>query len=157
LGKAKKVGTGIGVAIAAVFIFSIILEASFDSTETELKNPKLTSAEIKSQALRNISYDDLLRNNQDYVGDIVYYQGEVLQIQNVYGDTYILRIGVTKDMFFYDDPIWVNYAGSRVLQDDIVDVWGEVKGIMQYEAVLGNQVEIPEINAMLVEVVKKQD
>ena len=56
---------------------------------------------------------------------------------------------------FYDDPIYVNYAGDRILEDDIVGIYGQVKGIKQYTAVLGNAVSVPEINSLLLEVITK--
>lgn len=47
-----------------------------------------------------------------------------------------------------DNPIWVDYPGvSRFLRDDIVTVRGTVTGLQKYEAVLGNNVTIPQIEA----------
>jgi hypothetical protein len=107
----------------------------------------------KSQAV-TIPYDDLFRNNEKHIGKTVRYVGEVVQVQE--GECllcedpgYILRIAVTQgDLGLWDDPIWVDYTGDqRFLEDDIVTVWGTVKGLQKYTAVLGNQVTIPQIAA----------
>ncbi|BDQ30436.1 hypothetical protein [Nitrosopumilus zosterae] len=155
LGKAKKFGIGVGIVVLVFFVVAILASIGYEAQEEKLKTPKLSEVEIKTNALK-IPYDDLLRNNENYVGEIVSYQGKVLQVQNTFGDTYVMRIGVTKNTFAYDDVVWVNYAGSRVLEGDIVEFWGDVKGIRDYTAVLGNVVSVPEVNSMILNVVQKQ-
>lgn len=111
----------------------------------------------KAQAV-TIPYDDLFRYNERHVGKIVRYVGKVLQVQEnecllCDNPGYVLRVAVTEDRYgFWDDPIWVEYAGTdRFLEDDTVTVWGEVAGLQKYSAVLGNQVTIPNITALDVE------
>lgn len=117
--------------------------------------PALDAA--KTQAA-TIPYDDLFRYNEQHVGKTVRYVGEVLQVQEKEclllcdeDDTgYVLRVAVTKGNYgLWDDPIWVDYNGTqRFLEDDIVTVWGVVEGLEKYTAVLGNQVTIPSIKAI---------
>ncbi len=111
----------------------------------------------KAQAV-TIPYDDLFRYNEQHVGKTVRYVGQVLQVQEkeclIFCDEsdtgYIMRVAVTKGSYgFWDDPIWVDYSGTqRFLEDDIVTVWGVVDGLEKYTAVLGNQVTIPRIKAI---------
>ena len=111
----------------------------------------------KAQAV-TIAYDDLFRYNEQHVGKTVRYVGKVLQVQEkecliVCGEEdtgYILRVAVTKGSYsFWDDPIWVDYKGTqRFLEDDIVTVWGVVTGLQKYTAVLSNQVTIPSVKAI---------
>lgn len=155
MGKAKKVGIGFGIVILLFFVIIIIAAIGFDAQEERLSQPSLSPAEIKAKSLKGISYDDLMRNNENYVNEFVYFKGKVLQVQNVYGDIYALRVGITEKTFFYDDPIYANYAGPRILEDDIVEFWGVVKGLKEYTAVLGNEVTIPEIDVQILNVVKK--
>lgn len=110
--------------------------------------------ERKAQAV-TISYDDLFRNNEKHVGKTVRYVGEVLQVQEnsclfCTNPGYTLRVAVTKGSYgIWDDPIWVDYdGGERFLEDDIVTIWGVVEGLRKYTAVLGNQVTIPQITAL---------
>ena len=157
MGKAKKFGIGVGIFFLIIIALGVLASIGANEKQSELKTPVLSPSEIKAKALTTVTYDDLLRNNENYVGKIVYYRGHVIQAQNIYSDTYILRVEVTQnDDILWSDPIWVNYAGSRILEGDIIDVWGQVKGIKQYQAVLGNQIEIPEIDSMIVQLVKKQ-
>jgi hypothetical protein len=156
LGKVKKIGIGVGVVILMFFVIAILASIGYESQEEKLKTPELSPSEIKAKSLDGISYDDLLRNNENYVGKFVHYTGEVLQAQNTYGDTYVIRVGITKDVFVYTDVVWVNYAGPRVLEGDIIEFWGEVTGIQEYEAVLGNTISIPEVDSLILNVITKQ-
>lgn len=157
MGKLKKIGIGFGILIAIIFVIGIIAGLGLNEREESLKKPELSPAQIKSMAFTGVTYDDLMRNNEDYIGKIVHYQGKVLQMQNVYGDTYALRVGITEKTFFYEDVVWTNYAGPRVLENDIVEFWGTVKGLREYTAVLGNTITVPEVDALILDVVKKQE
>ncbi|MCA9239735.1 MAG: hypothetical protein KDA37_06035, partial [Planctomycetales bacterium] len=100
-----------------------------------------------------IDYDDLFRYNEDHVGKLVRYVGQVLQVeecQTCAEDLAVLRIAVTEDRFgLWDDPIWVEYMGpDRFLEDDIVTVWGIVEGLHTYETILGGTVTIPALTAL---------
>ena len=158
MGKLKKVGIGIGIVIAVFFVLVIAWGVSMQQREDQLKEAQkvatLTPEEVKAQTIE-VSYDDLMRNNENYVGKIVHYKGEIVQSQNVYGDTYVFRVS-TKAPDYFGDTVWVNYAGKRVLEHDIIEFWGKVKGLKEYSAVLGNSITIPEIDASILDVVKKQ-
>ena len=123
--------------------------------------------EIKSKAIW-VSYDDLMRYNEKYDGEIVCYMGKVFQVSKILEDKYILLVAVTPEnpdswiirppkefISFWDDNIWVNYEGERVLEDDIVFIYGEVKGLRTYEAVMGNEITIPEVDSLHMELVAK--
>lgn len=101
----------------------------------------------------NVSYDDLMRHNERYVGEIVYFRGGVMQASQVYGDSYVLR--VVTDLYFIEDDLWVNYKGERLLEGDVIDLWGRVRGLKTYTAILGNEVTIPEIDSLYVVLVRK--
>jgi hypothetical protein len=118
--------------------------------------PTLSVTEIKSQA-QLIPYSNLMRQSDDYSNSLVYFRGKVAQVQNSYGNNYVLRIDTKQDPFvgYYGDTIWVDYTGDRLLEDDIIDVWGRFRGLKTYTAVLGNDITIPEINALHVEIVKE--
>jgi hypothetical protein len=98
-----------------------------------------------------------MRNNENYIGTIVYYRGGISQVQQVSGDNYVLRIATKESEYlgYMDDVIWVNYQGTRLLEDDIVDVWGKVIGLKSYTAVLGNEITIPDLNSLHLELVTK--
>jgi len=121
-----------------------------------IEQAALSIEEIKNRAIEDLSYDELLRNNEKYVGEIVYYRGEINQVVEGWGGNYILRIFVTKEEYgLWNDDIYVNYKGKRVLENDIVDFWGKVKGVKKYTTVLGASRSIPEIDALHLEVVEE--
>ncbi len=117
--------------------------------------PTLSIEQIKSQA-RSISFASLMRNSDEYTNSLVYFRGSVVQVQNIDGNNYYLRINTKPDPYlgYMDDTIYVDYTGNRLLEDDIVDVWGRFVGLKSYTAVLGNEITLPEINALHVEMVK---
>ncbi|MBW7884063.1 MAG: SH3 domain-containing protein [Caldilineaceae bacterium] len=144
---------------------SSIIKVSANSDAVQVGTPTAVKAASQSGATADIdtlkasaetiSYDELFRHNEKYVGTVVRYVGEVLQVQTKSclvcdNPGYVLRVAVTKgDFGIWDDPIWVEYEGAeRFLEEDIVTVWGTVEGLQDYTAVLGNQVTIPKIKAI---------
>ena len=93
----------------------------------------------------NISYDELFRNNEEYIEQLVYYRGKVIQVQEPRGDNYVLRANITEGEFLWEDTVFLHYSGPRLLEDDVIEFVGRVKGLRTYKAILGNSVTIPEI------------
>jgi len=124
----------------------------------QVQNNSGLTAEAEQDILvaKSVSYDDLFRHNESYVGDLVYYRGEIIQVQSKLFGGYVWRVATRNTIFGYiDDVIWVNYSGPRFLEGDVIDVFGKVKGLRTYIAVLGNEVTIPEIDALRVYLIKK--
>ena len=150
-----------GFFYSIVILFGLMMIGAFMSGVNEgisgdaTTPPSMTVEEIKSRAL-TIPYDDLMRNNDIYIGEIVYDRGEILQVSERRTNNYVLRVATKQSTYgYYEDIIWVNYEGNRLLEGDIIDVWGEPKGLKTYSALLGNQVTIPEIDSLHVELVTK--
>lgn len=124
--------------------------ASTSSRATATPRPTATSiptfAGLKEKAKR-VTYEQLYRNNETYKGDLVYLKGEVIQVvadgnRNRYG----LRVAITPSSYGYDDPVFIRYTGPvRLLEYDIVEIVGNVKGLRTYGSLLGGRVTIPEI------------
>jgi hypothetical protein len=142
--------------LAAVFIGIIILFIS----ATYLPDSKTTTSTVdpnqyKSQSI-SIPYDDLARETEKYTNNKVMYNGQVVQVTEGQWNNIVLRVNVTKDESnIYKDTIWVNYkytdGEKRILENDIINLWGEVKGRKSYKAVLGNEVVVPEIQGRIIE------
>jgi len=156
--KLKEAGKWIAICCGGA-IFCVIIAAfvygMVGSTSSISKAPILSIEEIKSQS-QNIPYNSLMRNPDNYKNAIVKFRGKVVQIQQIYGDKYMLRISTKQQEYlgYFDDTIYVNYNGNRLVEGDIVDVWGNFVGLKSYTAVLGNEITIPEFNALNVEIVK---
>ena len=155
MGKLKKLGISFGVIFILFIAMGFLVSAGQDIEQDRLKTPKLSFEQIKEDALYDVLYDDLFRNNEDYINKIIYFEGKVIQVQKQYGDVYHLRISSNDNSF--DDVIWVSYAGPRILNNDVVGVYGTVKGIISYNAVLGQTIEIPEIDSLYLDVIKELD
>lgn len=122
--------------------------------------PTLTVSQVKERARDDISYDDLARYTERYVGEYVFYRGEVNQVIEHSDANISLRVNVTKgDFGFWSDTIYVDWnrrpQETRVLANDIVLVWGQVIGRKEYTAIFGQQVILPHIGAATVEVEAK--
>jgi len=98
-----------------------------------------------------VSYDSLFRYNESYVGDVVYFRGKIIQVQEQLFGGYVWRVATERNEYigYIGDILWVNYNGSsRFLEGDIIDMCGKVKGLKTYTAILGQQVTVPEIDAL---------
>ena len=109
-------------------------------------------------SISRVSYDDLFRNNERYVGRTVSYEGRIIQVMGSESTGFVWRVatGYHNTLSkYYDDVILVLYDGPRFLEDDIVNIWGEVEGLATYEAVYGQDITIPKLQAVCVKLVKK--
>jgi PKD repeat protein len=122
---------------------------------TQINSP----TQVKNNA-QNISYDDLFRYNEKYIGDIVYFRGKIIQVMPVSdgaADEYFFRVATKKSEYsgYANDIIFVYYKGSRFLEGDTIDLWARVVGLRTYTALMGNEVTVPELDALNVELVSK--
>ncbi len=106
--------------------------------------------QVKATAT-TISYEELFRNNRNYIGDTVYFRGQIIQGYSPSPGMYVYRIATDN----YRDVLYVNSQGSPFLVYDEVDLWGKVKGMKTYTSVLGNDITIPEIDAIQIELVNE--
>jgi len=130
-----------------------VLTTSTTST-TSSTTSSTTTVPIKDRAI-DVSYDELMRNSENYIGEIVYYRGQIVQVMEVSKDVYVLRVNIIEKPNL-GKTIWVNYEGKRMLEDDIIDLWGKFKGLKNYESIFGEQITIPEIDAIVIEFVTKE-
>ena len=144
-------GIYLAAIIAPIALLIALVAVAGDSQPTATApaataTPILTFQELKERAGR-VTYEELYRNNETYQGDLVYLKGEVIQVAaDGNSDRYTLRVSITKTDYGYDDPVLVHYTGPvRLLDDDIVEIVGNVKGLRTYESIFGAPVTIPEI------------
>jgi len=123
------------------------------STSTPTSTAKITPAptQTKSFAAWKVSatspnYDDLFRNNQQYVGTLVYYRGQVVQVLEAGQNKYQLRVNITEGKYSWGDTVYLFYSGNRFLENDVIEFVGQVDGLMTYAAVSGASITIPEIS-----------
>ena len=109
------------------------------------------------EAVLNITYNELLRNNEDYQDEIVYFKGRVTQVAEEEGKFAIsLATGMNKFTGNYlGDIVLVGHEGQRVLEDDIIEVWGKVRPLMTMKSLLGTDKTMPTIMSLELNVIKE--
>jgi hypothetical protein len=125
---------------AGVIVVLLIVIASIGNSDdspatttqapTRIPTPTLTFAEAKSEANR-VDYDDLFRNNEQHVGQPVLFQGEIIQVMDAGNEKYQFRVNVTPVTFGWDDAVLLRYEGSRFLEDDVIEFFGRVNGLIE--------------------------
>ena len=130
--------------------------------------PRPTPTPTPKPEYAKINYKGVSRNPDNYKGKLVKFTGIVVQAQETYGveytggslfdQYYVLRVASKYKKYRYidgyetDDIVYVvvptsKVEGGRILEDDKVSVYGRYDGIETYEALLGNSVSIPRVEA----------
>lgn len=119
------------------------------------KSKKVSEGEYKNSC-KKVTYKDLSRNPDKHKGEKLTYTGQVIQVQedeHLLDDntTVNLRINVTKDKYgIWKDTIFATVelpkGADRILEDDIITIWGKCAGKYSYTSVLGAEVTLPKID-----------
>lgn len=114
-------------------------------------------AEEKAGYDTGITYEQLARTPDDYVGKKVKFAGEVVQVLE--GDDVVqIRFSVDSD---YNLMLFCEYQKSivseRVLENDIVTIYGTSYGLYTYESALGSQITIPAVIIDKIEYASESD
>ena len=107
-------------------------------------------------------YKTIFRYSDEYKGKNAKFTGKVIQIMdNSIGNTKIFnyRVNVTLDKYgIYDDTIYVTYVElddnktPRILEDDIITIYGILDGLQTYNTIFGSSVTIPSIIAKYIDI-----
>lgn len=104
---------------------------------------------------QSYSYKTIARDPDQYKGQKAVFTGKVVQVMES-GGSISLRVNVTKARYFYEDTVYVSYSPKdgegRILEDDIITMWGTLDGIKTYETVMGASVSIPQLNAKYIQI-----
>lgn len=121
------------------------------AAEKAAKEAKKKAAEEAKEAKEKqgyntgITYNQLARTPDDYIGEKVKFSGKVVQVMED-DDTVQIRLAVNNN---YDTIILAEYdasiVNSRILEDDQITVMGISGGIITYESTLGGEISIPAI------------
>ena len=118
--------------------------------EEEAEEPVMDEEAYKATC-QAYDYREIARYPSQYAGKAAYFCGEVFQVLED-GDTVNLMVNVTDSEWGWEDAVFVNYTRQsddepRVLEEDIVEIWGDLEELFTYEAVLGDTRSIPQITA----------
>lgn len=148
------------VVILFTIIFSGVIVLTRSSSEKANNAATVETPDQFKAKCTQLDYTQLARNPDNYKGQRVVYVGKVAQVQES-GNNLVLRVNVNEgESGLWKDTVWVNYtkpAGSnRILENDVVQLWGIVKGLRHYTAIMGNDIAIPEIDAKYLETYNEQ-
>ncbi len=119
-------------------------EAAKKAAEEEAKK----AAEEKKGYDTGITYNQLARDPDDYFGKKVKFKGEVLQVSEV-GSEIQIRLATKKNSWggYSDNVVYLYFdeslIKSRILDDDIITIYGVSHGLHTYTTVLGSSVTLP--------------
>lgn len=121
--------------------------------------PKLSESEYKAQC-STIDFNTISRNPDKYKGKKYKFTGEVIQVSEstLLGMTFCsLRINVTQDEYgYWEDTIYatvtLNEGEDRILEDDIITIWGTCDGNYTYTSVMGASISLPKIDVEYFEI-----
>lgn len=125
--------------------------------QQEKEKKKQEEKEFKADC-KIYTYKELARNPDKIEGKKVKLTGEV--VQTLYGSGSVdLRVNITKKgtySTYYTDTIYVVYypkdGEDKILEDDIITIWGTSKGDYTYTSTIGASVTLPLISAEYVSI-----
>ena len=127
---------------------------SWNKTIEEIEN-KIKENEISEykKECKKLSYKNVLRNPENYLNEKAYWFGVVYQDVG-YGN-YRVGIDCTKYKYYSgyscDNTIYVIYSGDeKLIEDDVVKMWGYMNGTKTYTTVLGASMTIPKFVAVYI-------
>lgn len=109
---------------------------------------------------KTYTFEELARNPENIKGQKVKLTGEVIQTSESSRNKSVdLRINITKSEYgLYSDTIYAIYTlpdgADKILEDDIITIWGTAEGDYSYTSVLGSKVTLPKINVSYIEIQK---
>ncbi len=117
--------------------------------------PSISPEEEKSNYIaqcKKFDFKTVSRNPDKYKGEYYAITGEVIQATEGYFNQVDLRVNVTKDEYgYWDDTIYVTItipAGEdKILENDIITLYGQCDGNYSYTSVLGASISLPKISA----------
>jgi hypothetical protein len=137
---ARKVGSGPAALTAVV-------TRNLSAAEKAARRARTKGRFIANAS--TISYKQLKKDPDRYEGRRVKYTGQILQIQEDGDFGGFMLLSVTHEFDdFWTDNIWVNYSRSiRSAEDDVLTIYGVVKGAKSYDTQIGGETYVPEVDA----------
>ena len=103
---------GLGVGLGMLFLVSMLVPMYYDTdadTGIPSVEPHQTSRTDMKRLAISIPYEFLMESSEEHVGEIVRYEGSVVQVMDQPFGPYMLRVGITDGTFTPEDIIWLNY------------------------------------------------
>ncbi len=150
------------VILLIVVAFFVIVLGGGDSQRIDSKSTSneqsvtLSAAELKEKC-EEYSYKEIARNPDSYSGKYAKFKGEVEQVvqEESSSDYAVYRVNITYDDY-WTDAIMVVFEGeladgSRLIEEDIIQMYGVLDGSYTYESVFGSSVTVPLFRAKYID------
>lgn len=147
--RGRALGFSLGLTILFILLYSIATP-SFRTTVSSDQLAAWTKDRIEAEGATP-TYEQLARNPDDWQGKPIKLTGQVVQVV----DQKTLRVAITEDKYgLWSDAVIVirKTEQPRILEDDIVKIWGLGDGIQRYIAIFGQSVEAPRVAAVAIKV-----
>ena len=95
-------------------------------------------------------YKTLFRYAEDNTGKLVYYEAKVAQVIEGRGG-FQMRVNITPvGLGLWDDTVFLHYADPpvRVLEGDLIEFVGRMRGTITYESFMGANITVPELTVL---------
>ncbi len=106
----------------------------------------------KAEYTTDYSYTTIARDSASYKDTKVKYRGKVLQEGDAGEGMKYIRLAVDSN---YDNVLFVTYTSDqvsvRILEDDIITVYGTVVGDYSYETVMGATMTLPWVHSDIID------
>lgn len=125
--------------------------------EEDIARKEQEETEFKASC-QTYTFEQMARNPENFKGTNVKVVGEV--VQALYGSSGVdLRVNITKQgnySTYYTDTIYVVYypenGEDKILEDDIVTIYGTSQGDYSYTSTIGSQVTLPLVYGKYIEI-----
>lgn len=136
------------ISIVVVVLF-LIFVGSIGSNTT--LTPEET--QVFKESVQEYNYQDIERNPDNYKDKPAVFKGKVIQVsEGSFGIT-TFRVATKGES---DNIVYVTYKKqeneARILEDDIITIYGVLDGVTTYKSVLGHEITLPSIRAKFIEV-----
>ncbi len=148
------------VVVGAIGIFGISLIASLGTSSTPSAPPLSRDEFVKSCS--ELDYDLYARQPDENKGKNIMFSGEIIQTMGE--NSVSLRVALRKPTDpspDHDRIVYVTYRMNegepRLLEGDIIQIYGVSAGLETYLSVLGGEIKIPKVNGRYIESLTKTE
>ena len=121
--------------------------------EGKFVNGKPKDMEKFKEKCNTIPYKKIAKKEKDYFNEPVKFSGEVVQVEEGEDNTATYRVSLDE---FAEEVVMGSYTRGkdeeRILEGEKVTLYGTSDGLYTYESVLGQNITIPYINILSIEV-----
>ena len=105
---------------------------------------------------KTYTYKEIARNPDSVKGERAKFTGKVIQVLED-GSSVVLRVNITAKKYYYDDTIYVKYTRKsddedRILEDDIVNIYGTLSGLESYTSITNQTITLPKVYAEYIDI-----